>query len=77
MIVIIIIITIIDIFITIGDTVWTAHDVEIALWSYTIAKRLRPSLLEEKQVTRPNARPRTPTSDNDSLPPHAKRTNNN
>ncbi len=70
------------IIITIDDEiVWSAHYIELALWSYTVAKRLRPSLLEDEQLSRPsstnNSRPRESSSDysEDSLPP-AKRTKN-
>ncbi len=57
---------------------WTAHAVELSLWSYVVAKRLRPSLLQEGINTGPGiaggqdiSRPcvsQDSTSDDDSLP---------
>ena len=45
------------------DILWTAHDIELSLWSYVIAKRFRPSILEEIGGT--NTGPSD--SDNDEL----------
>ena len=52
------------------DTLWTAHDIELSLWSYVTAKRFRPSILVEigGTTTGPSDRreDRGP-SDNDEL----------
>lgn len=47
---------------------WTAHDVELALWSYTVGKRVAPQLFEEAETP-------SKESDNDveSPPPLKKR----
>ena len=69
------------------DKDWTAHDVELALWAYTLAMRLKPRLLEdsrqEKDIESPvkkHSRPvkqQSMTDTVDSSPPTAKRTKTN
>ena len=33
-----------------GKTEWTVHDVELALWAFYFAKKLKPELLQRKQT---------------------------
>ena len=41
------------------DSRWTAHRVELALWSHHFAKRLKPELLEGDRETISTGRKRT------------------
>ena len=41
------------------DTRWTAHRVELALWSHHLAKKLKPELLEGGRETLSTGRKRT------------------
>ena len=50
----------------VGKRKWSAHDVELALWSFSHAKSIKPTVPEDKKTSD------TKSSESDDIPPKKK-----
>ena len=55
-----------------GDDKWNAHNVELALWAFHFAKRIKPDILEESKESG-GIRDDTNSSDSEDSPPPTKK----